>query len=192
MGRAMQAMQAEAECGGGVTNIENDMANTEKNMSKEDRIKAVEAGHALGWSFTPLRGKVPTSPRWQAAPRETLDEALAWARDGNIGMRTGAASGVFVVERDSGSESPPFDLSPTVRVLTPSGGEHYYFQDPGGLGNSASKIATHWDAHGDGRQVVAPGSIHPNGGEYRWAPGCSPDDLPLAVLPKRIADMLAR
>ena len=49
----------------------------------------IRYGHALGWSFTPLNGKRPTLKGWQDRPRETLEKALAWADQGNVGLRTG-------------------------------------------------------------------------------------------------------
>lgn len=37
---------------------------------------------------------------------------------------------------------------------------------------------------GAGSQIVLPPSIHPNGARYRWVPGKSPDDIPLADVPE--------
>ncbi len=63
--------------------------------------KTVRDGYAAGWSFTPLRGKRPIEKGWQRRPRETRLQAIDYARRGNVGVRTGAASGgLLVVDLD--------------------------------------------------------------------------------------------
>ena len=54
-------------------------------------IKNVRNGYSLGWSFTPLNGKSPVLKGWQKRSREKLEEALTWAANGNMGLRTGRA-----------------------------------------------------------------------------------------------------
>jgi len=39
----------------------------------------IEYGHAQGWSFTALRGKIPTMKGWQTADRADLPTVLTWA-----------------------------------------------------------------------------------------------------------------
>ena len=143
------------------------------------------SAHARGWALTPLRGKVPILGAWQRTNPPTVEQIREWIAAGNnLGIRTGEPSGVLLLDRDTAKGAEPLELPPTVRAITPGGGEHHYFQDPGGLGNSASKLAPYWDTRGTGGQAVYPGSRHPNGGIYKWAPGCSPEDLPLAPLPE--------
>jgi len=49
-------------------------------MQTDSPLKSnIEYGYESGWSFTPLSGKRPKLKAWQDRPRETLDEALAWA-----------------------------------------------------------------------------------------------------------------
>ena len=81
-------------------------------------IANVRYGHGLGWSFTPLNGKRPMLRRWQSRPRETLQQALAWAEQGNVGLRTGRVSGVVVIDVDAGGEVDALDLPETVAVHT--------------------------------------------------------------------------
>jgi len=139
-------------------------------------VDYVRSGYARGWSFVPLVGKVPTQKGWASRKRETLDEALAWAKVGNVGLRTGEHSGVLVIDVDPGAA--PIELPRTVTVSTPRGGRHYYFRNPTDtvLGNSAGKLGEHIDVRANGGQVVFAGSLG-----YEWV--VSPDDCELAELP---------
>jgi len=133
----------------------------------------VRRGYALGFSYTPLNGKIPVLSGWSERPRLPLDECLAW--HGNLGVRTGKASGVVVVDVDPGGTVPD---TRTWTVSTPRGGRHLYFKCPDPAPrNSASKIAPHVDLRGEGGQVVAPGSDG-----YSWV--VSPDECPLAEFPE--------
>jgi putative DNA primase/helicase len=154
------------------------------------RVANVRYGHGLGWSFTLLNGKKPVLKGWQAAPRETLEQALAWAAQGNVGLRTGAASGVVAVDKDPQGQID--GLPETVTTSTGrEGAFHYYFADPGGLANSAGRLAAHVDVRADGGQVVFPGSVHPETGKgYEWVPGKAPWEIGLARLPQHIIDRL--
>lgn len=98
-----------------------------------------------------------------------------WYRepDANIGIATGADSGIVVVDVDNvhsleDLEAEHGDLD-TLWAVTGSGGIHLFFAHPGEhLPNSASRIAPGVDVRGDGGYVVAPPSIHPSGRAYRW------------------------
>ncbi len=153
---------------------------------------SVEYGHALGWSFTPLAGKRPTRKGWQAAPRETLEEAIQWASEGNVGLRTGWISGVVVIDADPGADLAPLGLPDTVTALTGrSGAKHLYFHYDGPLGNSSGKLAPHVDVKADGGQVVFPGSVHPETGTvYAWAEEHAPWEIPLAEMPTHVIERL--
>ena len=78
----------------------------------------VRIGHGRGWSFTPLAGKRPILKAWQNAPRETLDQALAWAAQGNVGLRTGRISGVVVIDVDEGGSVESLALPSTITAST--------------------------------------------------------------------------
>jgi len=165
------------------------------------RSRSVEYGYTeLGWSFTPLRGKRPTLPAWQACPREPLSQALAWCGAGNVGLRCGAASGGLVVI-DLDVTKPVYDaaavkalnMPATVTARTGSGGWHVYFRLPEGvtLGNSSGKLLPAVDVKAEAGQVVFPGSIHPDtGAAYTWYDGRAPWEIGLAMLPQDILDRL--
>jgi len=103
---------------------------------------------------------------WQANPRAM------------IGVPTGQASGLFVVdldtEKDTGEalgEASLADLGLSHLLTgpgatTPSGGRHLYFRADGravGLGSTAKRIGPGIDTRGNGGYVIAPGSTAPAG-----------------------------
>jgi hypothetical protein len=152
----------------------------------------VRRGYGLGWSFTPLAGKKPILPEWQKRPRETLDEALVWAAQGNVGLRTGQASGVVVIDVDPGADISDLDLPGTVTALTGRpGAYHLYYLCSQPLGNSSGRLGPNIDVRGDGGQVVFPGSVHPDTGQpYTWAEGHEPWNVEIAQLPPHILKRL--
>ncbi len=151
----------------------------------------VEYGHGLGWSFTPLNGKRPVLTAWQKRPRETLEEALAWATKGNVGLRTGRASGIVVIDVDEGGDISGLGLHPTATVNTGGNGIHLYYRCDQPLGNSSGRLGPHIDVRGDGGQVVFPGSVHPDTGAlYTWADGLEPWNVEITELPGHIIDRL--
>lgn len=115
--------------------------------------------------------------------RATTSEAVVrawWIKwpNANIGIATGAESGLLVVDvdkRDGGwatlgelDRTLGFNYD-TLKVLTPTGGAHFYFSHPGvPVPNSAGAMGPGVDVRGDGGMVVAPPSRHANGGTYRW------------------------
>jgi len=96
--------------------------------------------------------------------------------DYNIGIATGALSGIFVIDVDGAEaelrklEVEHGALPPTVEVIT-ARGRHIYFQMPDGsdIRNSAGKIAPGIDVRANGGYVLAPPSIHPSGRRYAWS-----------------------
>jgi hypothetical protein len=105
----------------------------------------------------------------------------AWWRscsDFNIGIATGSASNLFVIDVDGldGEESlrqlerAHSPLPATVEVITPRPGRHLYFRWPQSpVRNSMGKIADGIDIRGDGGFVIAPPSVHPTGRMYCWS-----------------------
>jgi putative DNA primase/helicase len=94
----------------------------------------------------------------------------------NLGIATGAASGIFAVDiddRHGGQETLKtlelaFGVLPnTVRFLTGGGGEHILFRHPGTtVPNLIGKIGKGVDIKGDGGYIVAPPSHHASGRSY--------------------------
>jgi hypothetical protein len=129
----------------------------------------------------PLDGKVPRNKG--GLTQASIDPAVVaewWRRwpDANVGIRTGAASGLLVLDVDTpkggaGSlaelERRHGALPKTARVLTGGGGQHVYFAHPGQtVRNSAGQLGDGLDVRADGGYVVAPPSVHASGRRYQW------------------------
>ena len=81
------------------------------------------------------------------------------------------------------------NLSKWFTVETPNRGRHYYFRAPDTpLGNTAGKLGEGIDSRGIGGYVIAPGSVLPDGREYRVLQGT----LGTAPLPEAILTFLVR
>ncbi len=104
----------------------------------------------------------------------------------NLGIVTGAISGIVVVDVDSdaGRTYVAAHLPPTpMRVTTGGGGEHHYYGHPGVVvankvrlpGDGAAPVAV--DVRGDGGYVIGPGSLHPRTGRYYVASAPWPTSL---------------
>lgn len=169
-------------------------SNSPPTASSPDSLLAanIRYGHSVGWSFTPLAGKRPTLKGWQDRPHEALEDALAWAAKGNVGLRTGRISGTIIIDVDPGGDVGPLNLPGTVTAMTGRpGAYHLYFQYPEGVGNSSGRLGPHIDVRGDGGQVVYPGSIHPETAlPYTWAEGREPWNVELAELPADVIERL--
>lgn len=150
-----------------------------------------KAAHKYGqrrWPVFPCKPgeKVPATAHGVKDATCDGDQIETWWRenpDYNIGIATGQPSGLWVldIDGDEGFESL-LDLGHgvpgTLTQHTPSGGWHLLFDDPGGLGNTASKLGVKIDSRGDGGYIVAAPSVHPNGGRYRWGGKQTPEPVP--------------
>jgi hypothetical protein len=130
----------------------------------------------------------------------TCDEAQVrewWRRwpDANIGIATGAASGLVALDVDvekggagtlAALERAHGKLPRTAQVLTGGGGWHYLFRHPGeDVRNSVGKLGAGLDIRGDGGYVIAAPSIHVSGRPYKWTRALAqspPADLPAWLL----------
>lgn len=160
-------------------------------------IAAALSAMDLGWCLTPILNKVPVLKGWPTLPRPTEADVRAWDAQGYaLGVRTGPASGVIVIDVDPGA--PPEWLSPdkfpdAPCARTPRGGLHFYFfcTDPP-VRNSASKLAPHVDVRGAGGQVAMPGVpgrewIRPPNGSLPAWPFPVASKPPRKAAPARVA-----
>jgi hypothetical protein len=126
----------------------------------------------------------------------TTDEKViaTWfsTRDYNVGIATGAISGLVVLDvdpRHGGDASlrelfeRSDNLPNTVRARTGGGGQHVFFVHPGRRVTSRAGICPGLDVRGDGGFVVAPPSLHASGARYVWEAGHGPDETALAAAP---------
>jgi hypothetical protein len=120
----------------------------------------------------------------------------------NIGIATGAVSGIVVLDidpRHGGNESlgdlqlANGPLPKTPIVITGSGGKHLYFRHPGGhVPNSSGAIGPGIDVRGDGGYVVAPPSNHVSGNSYAWQPAHRIDESPIWSAPDWLLTLIQR
>lgn len=81
-------------------------------------------------------------------------------------------------------------LPNTPTVLTPSGGQHYYFTTDTPLRNTASKLAPGIDTRGTGGYVILPGSALADGRRYTFEANAAPNNAPIAKLPPALVNVL--
>ena len=113
--------------------------------------------------------------------------------DRNIGLRTGVASGFWVLDADPPDgedgirrlESEYGPLPQTRTVLTPRVGFHFWFRYSGPIPCTQSMIAPHVDTKGDGGYVVAVPSITADG-TYSWL---GDPKAELAIAPQWLVDL---
>jgi hypothetical protein len=157
----------------------------------------------MGWEVFPAapgqkkshKSQEHSGAKWGKTidPEEIRKDFRKWP-DANVAIVTGATSGIFVVEADTieghdvdglasikALETKHGPFPETRMAVSPSGSIHRYFRHPGAdtyIKNSTSELAPGVDVRGDGGMVIAPPSIKPGAGEYRWL-----NDLPVAHAP---------
>ena len=126
-------------------------------------------------------GKHPRIKKWRETASTDAEQIRKWWKDwptANIGIVTGHASGVFVVDidpRHGGDKelaklfAAHGEFPKTLQVQTGGDGAHYYFRMPGFqvknmTGKSALKPGL--EIKSDGGLVVAPPSNHLSGKRY--------------------------
>lgn len=131
------------------------------------------------------------------------DQITKWFKkhpDANIGLLTGAKSGLIVVDVDprNGGDDTLYELEQKFGSLpetwesqTGGGGRHLFFRHPGGhIKGSAGALGPGLDVKADGGYVIAPPSIHESGRPYVWEVDHDPHDTTLADPPDWLIQML--
>jgi hypothetical protein len=121
-------------------------------------------------------GKHPFTKRGFLDATKNVASIRGWWKHNphfNIGIATGAISGIFVVDADGPTgltTVSTLDFPPTLTALTGrvDGGKHFYFRHPGFPVKNDVKPLPGIDIRGDGGYVIAPGSRHISGNYYRW------------------------
>lgn len=148
------------------------------------------------------RGKTPRDAYWTTRQYDNEEVAAYAANSGaNVGIRLPA--NVVVLDVDPRNFAPGQDsmlelrhatglsLTGAPHTATGSGGDHFWYRkDP-----ELQLMETHPDFPGiefksKGRQVVAAGSIHPNGNEYRWVGTSDLTNLP--TLPDELLALIRK
>ena len=165
----------------------------------EDCLQAaLKYATKYNWAVFPVRpdSKRPYTPHGcKDAKKDPFIIKEWWRRWPNaaIGIATGAASGLIVIDEDvdddkgiNGSASMRIweqehgNLPETVRSITGRGGAHsYYHYEGSDIGNRAG-IIEGVDVRGEGGYVIAPPSRHPNGSNYEWE--YDPEEIEVASI----------
>ena len=158
----------------------------------------------LGLAVIPVipHEKNPIFTRWQEIATADIAIVSRWWKqnpNANVGIATGQRSRLFVFDVDTksgGMETyeqlvfkhgrPP----DTWQQTTGSGGFHLFFRYPNFRVSNAAGLFQGIDIRGDGGQVVAPPSIHPNGKRYEWDGTQEIEHTPLAEAPPWLLDAL--
>jgi hypothetical protein len=150
---------------------------------------------ARGWRVAPIPPgfKYPKNlTEWQREATTDVATITAWwsrTPDHGVSIVTGSASGIFVVDVDPrhGGDETLADLEhahgklpDTVETITGGGGRHLYFATPDGVTiatEAGKRLGPGLDVRGEGGQVVAPPTIHPDTHlAYEWEAMSSPFD----------------
>jgi hypothetical protein len=168
-----------------------------------------------GFPIIPIRPKQkhPPMAAWQHAATTNPETLANWFgglyRNHGLGVATGHNTPqnpdryLFVLDIDEhNAETSGGDtlhelcrtygqLPTTVEAHTGSGGRHLYFTSPAPLRNDAGrKLGAGIDIRGEGGQVLAPPTIHPNGNPYVWDLENHPDTTPVAHAPQWLIALL--
>ncbi|HET7325984.1 MAG TPA: bifunctional DNA primase/polymerase [Nocardioidaceae bacterium] len=158
-------------------------------------LTAALAYAARGWRVIPIPPgtKHPAIPAWQTAGTTDTGRIRHWwtqAPTHGIGIVTGTDSRLFVLDIDVAGDKQGDEslheleqaygpLPPTYEVITGTGGRHLYYRWPSSghvIRNSASgALGPGIDVRGEGGQVLAPPTIHPNGRPYAHEASSPPD-----------------
>jgi hypothetical protein len=118
---------------------------------------------------------------------ETIRRWFGGSVEYNIAIRTGLASGAWVLDADDrhngfaslGELEHLHGPLPLTRQAQSANGRHWYWKATGPISNSNDgRVGPGLDVKGDGGYIMAPPSVHPDGPVYAWI-----NDEPLAVAP---------
>jgi hypothetical protein len=181
-------------------------------------LQAALASARRGWLVVPLHaplahgcctcehpcgvsaGKHPRTPHGFYDASSQADQIARWWRrwpHANVGIRTGKASGLVVLDVDArhGGETSLETLQtrygalpPTLTASSGGGGQHLYFHHPVPRLPNSTEMGGYagLDVRADGGYIVAPPSLHRSGQPYRWQEPASP----LAILPDWLSALL--
>ena len=142
-------------------------------------------------------GKHPRPPKWpDVASCDTSTVAEWWSKwpMANVGVATGAGSGILVFDFDGEDGAQTLrelaaedaTIMNTLIHQTGSGGTHLFYRHPGGSIGNAIETLTGMDIRADRGLIILPPSRHSSGNDYRV--NC---DRPVAVLPPSLQRFLS-
>jgi P4 family phage/plasmid primase-like protien len=134
-------------------------------------------------------------PGWQDLATTDSTVIKAWWKkwpDANIGIATGKASGLAVLDVDgpAGEDVVKKMGVPKTCTVRTGKGRQLYLKHPGFVIKNKVKVFPDLDSRGDGGYVVAPGSLHASGKVYYFEEGLSPEAAPPAAIPRWWLDVV--
>lgn len=151
--------------------------------------QALKYLNEFNFSIIPVgRDKKPLV-KWEEFQQRkaTEQEVRKWAasfKSPNIGIVTGAISGIVAVDIESGGSTE--NLPSTVISRTGGGGYHFIYEHPKIEVKTKARIRDLTDIRGDGGYIVAPPSVHSSGKSYEWL--VPPQGADFAKLPEWIVE----
>lgn len=139
-----------------------------------------------GWRVVPIMpaSKRPSVSRWTDVATTDAEVLERWWGESyvghGVGIVTGKESGLWVLDVDDTDALADLErrhrpLPDTLTSLTGSGGMHLVFawpHDGREVRNDAGRrLGPGLDVRGEGGQIVAPPTLHPNGSPYTWDAG---------------------
>lgn len=127
-----------------------------------------------GYEFIYVNHRSKKPPEgWNVAPSLTPSQvSQILLQGGNYGVRLRPTDLVIDIDpRNGGDEAFLYiDISHYPTVITPGGGKHIYMSLPEGfrVNETIPDCGKGVEFKSVGRQVLGPGSTHPNGGIYEW------------------------
>lgn len=148
----------------------------------------------FNFAVFPLNGKMPAISKKNGGKgcrdaTKDLEQIRRWGQEfprANVGIATGPASGVVVIDIDDLSTLEQLDLAPTFTVRTGKGLHYYYRTNGHAITNRAKGMPKGVDVRGDGGYVVAFGSVHPDTRQ----PYAIEHDAPIENIPKSLLQRL--
>lgn len=150
-----------------------------------------------------LRGKSPRDTDWTRRDYSSFDAAEHMRGGGNVGVRLSDGDLVVDVDPRNFAEGDDplarlaadtgLDTAACPRVRTGSGGLHLYLKTPSGV-RLRDTLAEYpgVEFKGLGRQVVAPGSVHPETGRTYWWDDDSPRPADSPAAPAALVALARR
>lgn len=160
---------------------------------------ALKYAKQYGWQVFPIkpRQKLPATRRGFYDATNNPSALCRWFghHPFNVGIRTGLASGVFVldIDGDDGAaslrelEARHGTLPITLRSTT-ARGSHYWYRLDAPLPCSSSRVGSGIDIKADFGYVLAAPSVHPSGVSYQWLD----ENASIARAPQWLIDLAQR
>lgn len=154
---------------------------------------AIEYATKYRWAVFPVKqDKTPYTPHGCLDAKTDIGAIRSWWKkwpDANIGVATGEASELLVVDLDIDKDKGldgfdeltrwqnehKKDLPDTVMSITGRGGYHLFYHYNGSDISNRAGVLDGVDIRGEGGYVVVPPSVHQNGRAYEWE--VSPEDI---------------